>query len=675
MKLEIDELDIPVYQYWEQELNAVTNSTEYKRWVNRGKAIIDLYRDERTGANEHYGTEKIKLTKFNILWSNVQILIPSLYGRMPLPEAQRRNKDEDDVSRVASMVLERCLTYEVEQYSSFNSAMRSAVEDKLLPGRGVAWVRFDPNFEEEVDPKDALVQDGDQISDDIPVSHAGFESAPSDYVYWQDFLHAPARNWEEVWWVARRVYMTRGELKKRFDLDTLQLDSIPYDFEKTTTQRYNETDGNAKRNATNKKAQVWEIWDASNRRVYWVCKGCHFLLDEKDDPLELDCFFPCPKPLFATVTNDTMIPVPDFHQYKDQAREMDNLSTRITLLTSALRVAGVYNAEFSSIQSLLDATIDNRLYPVDSWAAMAEKGGLKGAVEFLPIEEIARVLNQLYASRDQVKQSIFEITGISDIVRGATKASETLGAQQLKANFGSLRLRQSQEEVARFASEILRIKAEIMCNFFRPETLFEMSGIENTPDAQFFPQALELLKGNVRGFRIQVSSDTLAQIDEQAEKQSRQEFLVSVGSFMQSALPAAQAFPQIGPLLGQMLLYAVRGFNVGVTIESVFEQTVAKMSEQNDIPPEIQQQVSQMQQQLQECTQENEQLKQDIQGDVMAATLKGQLENNKAQEEIRIKDIELQHDMQMDEVKTRHDMELSAMKAELDLQIKGRANE
>ena len=52
--------------------------------------------------------------------------------------------DSDPVGRLASTMLERVVEYEVTQFNDFDSAMRGVVEDRLLPGRGTAWVRYEP---------------------------------------------------------------------------------------------------------------------------------------------------------------------------------------------------------------------------------------------------------------------------------------------------------------------------------------------------------------------------------------------------------------------------------------------------------------------------------------------------------------------------------------------------
>ena len=244
-------------------------------------------------------------------------------------------------------------------------------------------------------------------------------------------------------------------------------------------------------------------------------------------------------------------PIPDFCEYEDQANELDSITNRIALLVKAIKAVGVFNAEYKELSRLLNEGVDNKLFPVTAWAALAEKGGLKGAVDMLDITVQIKALEQLYVARDQCKQTIYEVMGISDILRGSSEASETLGAQKLKAQFGSLRLRNSQADVARFASDLFRIKAQIICKFYPPELIVEMSGIMNMPEGQdpnLVAQALQMLRDStVRDFHIQVESDTLAQIDEQAEKEAAVEVTTAIGQFLKEALPVVQAAPEMLP--------------------------------------------------------------------------------------------------------------------------------
>jgi len=414
--------------YWHHQLEEAQKT--FDKWFDRGKKVVRRYRDERDAI-------EWPRTKFNILWSNIQVLQPSLYGRKPKPEVSRRYLDADPVGRTACTMLERVLEYEVEQFSDFDSTMRSLVEDRLLPGRGVAWIRYDPTIENQ--PMPGIAQDTNlEAAESASLTNVEPDAietiteahSPVDYVYWQDFLHNPARTWDEVWWVSRWVYMTRDEGLARFGevFNQVGLSSQNADQDSRNSVQA--------RASFDKKAKIAEIWNKRTGKVCWIAEGFPHALDEREDPLQLEGFFPCPKPLFSTTTNGSLIPVPDYCEYEDQATELDNITNRITMLVKAVKAVGVFNAEYKELGRLFTEGIDNKMFPVVSWAALSEKGGLKGAVDMLDISGVLQALNQLYQSREMVKQTIYEICGISDILRGSSQAEETLGAQQIKAQFG-----------------------------------------------------------------------------------------------------------------------------------------------------------------------------------------------------------------------------------------------
>jgi hypothetical protein len=545
---------------WQVELELAEK--ECRNWVDRGRKIVKRYRDERDAMEED---DK----RFNILWSNIQTLKPAVYSRKPKPEVSRRFKDQDPVGRVASLILERCLEYELEQYNDFDAAMKNAVEDRLLPGRGIAWVRYEPHF---------------TTTEDIRI--VDYECAPTDYVYWEDFMHSPARTWEEVRWVGRRVYMTRDELKERFGEEIAP--RVPLGYKPEHLQE----DKTTPENEAFKKAIVWELWDKPGRQAIWITPGFDEVLDVRPDPLQLEQFFPCSRPLFATTTTSTLVPVPDYAEYQDQADELDELSERIALLTKALAVRGVYDGSQTALQRLLSENAENQLIPVDSWAAFAEKGGIKGSVDWVPLDVIVLVLEKLHAAREAVKQTLYEITGMADIIRGASDPNETATAQDIKSRFASIRLQEFQQEVARFGRDLLRLKAEVIASHFQDETIVQMGGAAqlNPADHDFVPEALQLIRDDrARGFRIDIESDSMVMLDETNERQARVEFLSAVGSFLKESMAAMQVMPQLGPLLAEMLMFGIRGFKVGRTIEGVFEKTMTQLQQAPPQQPGAQQ--------------------------------------------------------------------------------------
>ena len=629
---------------WAQELKLAKRDDE--KWIKRGKKVIRRYRDERTGWSDN-------AKKYNILWSNVQTILPALYGKTPKAQVERRYKDQDPVGRTASQILERALQFELDHKGDFDNAVRCAITDRLLPGRGVCWVRFEAA--EEIQTTEGPRK---------------YECTPVDYVYWEDYRHSSARTWDEVTWVARRVYMSKQDVVSRFgeEFSDVALTHEPIGLDEMVR---NGEDVEGLR-----KAQIWEIWDKLTKTVTWVAEAYPKALDHKDDPYGLDGFWPCPKPLFSTQTTDTIVPIPDFTLYQDQADEIDMLTQRINLLVKALKVVGVYDASQVGVQRMLTDGVENTLIPVDTWAAFSEKGGIKGVVDFLPLDSVVLALQQCYLARDQAKQVIYEVTGLSDIIRGASIASETATAQQIKSQYASLRLKDIQRSIAVFASEILRTKAQLMCDFYAPETLIEMSGIMGTQDAQFAEQAMMMLKSEPgRNYRIEIASDSLIEMDEQTEKQSRMEFLQATGAFMEKALPVAMQVPEMGPLMAEMLLFGVRAFKGGRPMEAAFDTAMAQLTAPKPPTPpqpDPEQIKAQAQMQVEQGKMQIEQAKMQSTGELEQAKLQAQMqsEQTKLQAQMQIEQFKAEQAAQLEMIKQQAETERAQYKAQLDAETK-----
>ena len=650
-----------------------TYETEFTRWEKRATKIIKRYRDD---TRTQSGNETVK---FNILWSNVQTLIPAVYAKLPKASAKRRFGDRDQIGRVAAQLIERALDYEIEHYPDFRATMKYAVEDRFLGGRGVAWVRYEPHVRAQ---ELALPEDGAQVTEDVDEDgnlpegaempeEIEYECAPVDYVHWKDFGHSSARTWEEVTQVWRWVYMTREALVERFGEDMgrkIPLDSGPDNL-----------DGpNRKREGT--RAKICELWCKETQKVYWLHKGMAQFVDERDDPLGLEGFFPCPKPLYATTTSDSLVPVPDFLLYQDQANELDILSDRIDGLVKALRMRGVYDASQPALQRLLTEGDNNTLIPVDKWMAFGEKGGLKGSIDLLPLDTLAQALIQCYGAREQIKSQIYEITGISDIIRGQTAASETATAQQIKGQYAGLRLRSMQEEVALFASELIRLKAQIIATKFQPQTILAYAAAQqmSPEDQQLIPQALQVLADKpLRNFRIEVASDSLVQIDEQQNKQDRLEFVQAYGGFLERALPVVQQAPQAAGIVVELMKYGIGAFkqaeNIEGTLDRMLEEITAQQQAQAAAPPQpdpeqmkmqadtaIAQQKAQFDAQMQQAK-----LQADMQIEQMKAQAAAALEEQRQRFEAALKSEELAQQVALEQEKARLDAETKIMVARI----------
>ena len=615
--------------------------------MNRTDKILRRYRDERQTNSTQ--------TRYNMLWANVNTLKAATFSRMPKADVSRRFKDNDPIGRVASLILERAMDFEITHYGDLKHCLEASVYDRFLGGRGSAWVRYEPKIESQ----DYGVSEQNEESEES-AEYLDSEAAPVDYVHWKDFGHEPARTWDEVNKVWRKVYLTRKALVERFGEELgnkVPLDSSPDD------QKYKDSDG------IGKKGLIIELWDRETKKVMWISKSLNEILDERDDPLELEEFFPCPKPLYSTITNETLVPIPDFTLYQDQANALDILSTRISGLIDALKVRGVYDASEPTLQRLFTEGENNTLIPVKNWPAFSEKQGLKGAIDIVDITPIAMALKNAYEAMAQVKQEIYDITGISDIIRGQSNVIETATSAQIKSQFASLRLKEYQDGVAFYASNILKIKAQIICQHFQPETLVKIGGVNqlSPDDQQLVPQAIDMLKSNpMRTFRIEVATDSMLYQDEQQEKEDRVAFLGAVGTYLERATQAAQAMPpEATPLLMDLLKFGVTGYRVGRVVEGEFDNVVDSIKEQAKQPKQPKPDPEVMKIQMEAQARQAE-----LQSEVQAREHEIQLEAQKQQAQADNDMKERQHKAELDQALARQQLEFDTWKAQLENETK-----
>jgi len=600
---------------------------ETQKWNRQSKRIIKRYRDDRGGD----GTIESQERRFNVLWSNTQNLLPALYARNPKPDIQRRFKDADPIGRVTSDILERSVTYFCDT-DHFAGVSRQSVLDYLLPGRGTVWVRYVPHFKDAPAEITDDIGPGDDQEDQAEAPQViDYEEVIPDYVHRDDFGHNICRTWDEVWLGWRKVYMTRKELLTRFGEEKGALP--PLDYKDKTADGKTLDDGVS-------KSVIYEAWDKTRRAAVWFNKSVPDCLDIRPDPLKLEQFFPFPKPLLTNLVNESLIPVPLYVEYQDQAAELDLLTARIAAMTKNLKVVGVYDASAEGLNRMFNEGTENELIPIQQWSIFAEKGGIAGAMQLLDIKMIAAALLDAYSARDKVKADLDEITGMSDIIRGTTDPNETASAQKLKSGYASQRISDMQRDVQRFVRETIRIMTDVIANHFQIETIKQISGVRllTNQEKELYSQAQSPMMGHnggpplppsqpgaappaqapmppqappplppgitpdqmeqmlqdpswedveqlirnqaLRCFRIDIETDSTIKSDEEAEKSSRIEFLKAAGGFLQQATAAGQASPEMVPLLTQMMMFGIRAFPVGKELEGAFNSTMQKLEKQ-----------------------------------------------------------------------------------------------
>lgn len=593
--------------FWLSELEAAGKRDE--KWIKRARAVVQRYRDEREGETKH--------KRANILWSNTEILKSALFGILGSPDVRRRfpkrGQDEKNTKQ-AALVMERGAAYSNDAYDC-ETQIEAAVEDMVLPGRGVCWVVYDAKVAKVEDDQEEIT----------------YQCVKEEHVFWEDYRCSSGRKDSDVWWKGRRHFYTRDDLREYFDKHA---DKVPLNAKLADGQDSPRGD----KDDTFKRAAVWEIWDKTKRQRIWIAEDYPLILKREDDPYRLEHFFPCPEPLYGVKTTSSLEPIPEFTLYQDQADELDVIATRLYNLVGALKRRGVYDAGLEGNDNQLGQLAladDNVFLPFRGFSGLMEKGGLKQAFQTEDLAPLVTAIEGLYKRAMFLVQQIYEVCGIADVMRGSSDADETLGAQQLKANFGSMRLKKRQRQVQRFVRSLIRIKTEIIAEHFTREQLQEMVGLDMPLEAEQQaamaqlqaakqqmqmlaqmqqqppmmghnggppmaqppppdPAMMEKLEQFVkqpswekisailrsdqrRGYKIDIETEETAQVDEQEDKAARNEFMATMMAMMEKAIPAAVQLPAMRPLLKECVMFVVKGHKAGRPLEESFEEAFAQL--------------------------------------------------------------------------------------------------
>ncbi len=582
--------DIENISYWFDELSQARKRDS--DFISDGERIMDIYacRDD-------------KRVPFNILYSNTDTLLPALYSSVPRPVVMRRFRDDDPVGKAASMAATRMLEYlldtNTDGYETFDEGVKNAVLDALLPGRGITACKYD-----------AVLGEAEYGSEQPqePLQEKKSELICIDSKKWNRVLFGYCEKWSEMPWIAFEQNIDQVEAVRLFGQEIaakikFTRDNVgPDDDDKSASDEDGKQGGR-------KTAVIYQIWDKSGgKMVRYVSK--HYedgFLKVEADPLELSGFYPIPRPLQFLASSDNQ-PVAPYAFYKEQAEEINELTKRIKRLAKAIKARGVYDSELGDdIKNLMDG-VDNEMIPADKSAALAAQNGFQNAIWFMPIEQMVAVLQQLYAAREQCKQVIYEITGISDIIRGSTVATETATAQNIKSQWGTMRLQRLQREVQRYARDLLRIMLEMAASKFSESTWVQMTGLpyatsEQVMQAQMimqaaqqqppqigpdgqpqmspivqqaqqimqapqWPQILELLKSDLdRSYRIDIETNSTILPQLQEDQQNMTEAMTALSQYISSIAPLVQAGIFPFEAAKSVMLAVIRRYQFGADLE------------------------------------------------------------------------------------------------------------
>lgn len=685
-----------VVRRWQLELKLA--SKREKSWRENAEKIYKKWR-----------AAERKKNSFNVLWSNTEILFSSIYNSLPKPDVRRRFKDADPLGKAVSDVISRSLEFSVQQYG-FDQAIRHAVTDFLLPGRGICRVRYVPSLRQVGDVMQTGREDAETETDHEALEgvneELAWEQVAIEHVAWDDFRMGPGKTWDEVQWIAYRHRLTRDEL---IDLAGEKIGSrvIMSESSDDEFKHMREDDPIAD---IFKTCEVWEFWDKETRTVLFISDGYPTApLKEVQDPLGLQHFFDTPCPARAILDPETTIPTPLYDQYKTQAEELDEISLRISKITKALKVRGIYDAQLGELSELLRGD-DNDLIPAQNTVALIERGTLDKFIWMMPIEQLAKVLQQLYVQREQCQAVIYQIIGISDIQRGASDPRETASAQDIKAQWGSIRVHTKQYDIQRYVRDLMQLMAEIISEKFQPQTLIEMTQLPyptaqqamqmqmkyqmamrqwqmmamqaqqsgqqppqqpQPPNIPFtWDDIIKVLRSDVlRTYKVDVETDSMVASSIQSDMQGLSEVLTGITQFLEASAPLVSAGMLPIEAAKEIALTIARRSKMGNAVEDSLE----KLKAPNPPPDPNQVEIQKAQAQI-AADQQKSQAK--LQSDAAIANQKMQIDARLKQMELaaneRQAQMEMVYEQRLEEMKAamqaQMDMMLARLQAGVDLQ-------
>jgi L-rhamnose mutarotase len=464
-----------------------------KAWRTKAAPVVDLFEQEKSTA-ENGGD----VADFNILYANTETLSPAVYNNTPRPVVKRKIDKENPLGIAAAAVLQKTLAYLVDtadaNYTPFDDLMKTAVQEALVPGRGLCRFSFDSN-------------------------EKGYkQTVCGDEVAWNRVVYGYAKQWADVPWLAYEHFMTREEAIANLGEEVGKKITLTHS---PATESDKDGEDSMPANAQGAKfAHVWEVWDKAKREVVFVSDGWPKVCVKRPDPLGLEGFFNSPRPIQFIKRIKSLVPNTLYLLYETQAKELDDVTRRIGKLVNAMKIRGFYDSTLEGLDQLM-LKPENTLLPAQNVAAMLQGQTLEKAIWLMPIEKLVAVLQQLYLNRQQIISVIHQITGIADIMRGASQASETLGAQEIKQAWGTMRLKRMQKETHRFARDCFRMQAEIAAKKFSVETFAQMTGLKFPRKAEQQQAQLVLQQAQQMGPMLQQQVQQGLMAPEQAQAQGQ----------------------------------------------------------------------------------------------------------------------------------------------------------
>ena len=603
------------YEHYDKTYESAHDKT-VKYWLDKIEAEEKEHKDfreEATDALDCYEKKKVKNkeTVFPIYTANVNILHAALFSKMPSPDVRRPHQDRGD--KTLAKAIQRSIEH-LQDTEDYSLPAHRAVTEWLAGGLGVVWYRYGPEIIEMPIMEPVLDEFGQPVLDPEtgePVMEAmrdedgklitepsiESQTITQEYHPWNRFRWEPAVVWEDVDWISFDHIKTAAQIKKDYGVKLNNLHDKNKDVKAASSD-------------TKHGHVVHNIWDKKKRKVIVLTPAHKTALEEYDDPLGLEGFYPMPRPLMMNVKSGEITPRPDYEYIKTQSENIQSLTKRINALTNGIKDIGFYDASLFEDLAQLENAQDGKYIPLQNM--MEKLNGNSSDNVYVQVDMLnkVQVLDRMRAQREDEKNIIYELQGIADIIRGASAASETATAQAIKDKHFQVRLSEKINELRRYWRESYRIVTEMIAEHFTPESFFAMSGVELNADQ------LAALKNELgREYMIDVETVDTTFEDDAEQRQQGIDLIRVMGEIIGQHLPAVQQGALPADIFTSMLTFGTNLFKQGAVLEdgiASLPDTMQQMGQLQQTMQQMQQQLEQQGQQMQQMGAENQGLQQQL---------------------------------------------------------------
>jgi len=554
-----------------------------------------------------------RVYRFPLFWASIQTIQPAFYSSTPVPIAEAEFGSSDPIASTAATIAERLGKYLVK-VNPFDRVLYSTRDDFMLGDKATNRVIYDSEKTDEAEKIYVLEQAGpdgapslvDGNGDIIPEGAELLEDEQGRYyeqeieddcaklipVPMEDILHTPnARHWDEVQAIGFRLCLTRRDATDKFGDDARFL---TYGKRKGSDESQAEKDSKS----IDPVAEVWEIWDKQDRKVRYVSESLatRYLkpvdseTDEIDDPYKLCGFFPCPPFVLGTARPDSLYPVPLYAQLEDIIKQINGAYKRLCRLIRSTRRRGIFDQNVPELAILQSDADEGEYIPVKGFAQIVGEKGLGNLVQHFPVAELAQALQEMTSAVQTFKDYFYELSGVPDVLRGASDPVETAEAQKIKERHASLRFSAKQKMFQDLVRKDIELLVDLAIRTFEPNKIAEIVGARfmDEADQQNFMPALALLKTDKwKNIRISIETDSTILVNEEADRRKRSELVTSITDAFAQIASIQNLPPSMTSFLQELLIYSVQGMRDSKALIGKLKEAVAQAADtgSTDTPP------------------------------------------------------------------------------------------